>query len=481
MTLKFDLFIGGNWVKPRSNEYLPDYNPWNGELLAEVAGATVEDLNDAVLSAIEAQKQWSKFGPSQREKVLLKAADLLEQDFNSYVEFLSAESGSALPKAQFEVGVVIELFRAAAGECRRIYGEVIPSDMPGLISMAVRRPRGVIACIGPFNFPFLLLAKKTAFAVAAGNGAVLKSSSETPGIAYKIAGLLAEAGVPAGLVNAVSGRGAQIGDALVTHPKIAMVTFTGSTEVGRHINKLASEHFKKVSLEMGGKSPLIVLKDADIDYAVNAATFGIFFHQGEICMVNSRIIVERPIYEEFLNKFKQKAATLPIGSAENKMVVIGPLITEQQLTKVDAHVKDAISKGATLVTGGNNQSLFYSPTILADVNSTMKVYAEETFGPVCIVIPVDSTEEAIEIANSTSYGLSSAVITKDMSSAFKVAMELESGAVHINDSCVYDEPMIPFGGVKESGMGREGGKYSIEEYSELKWITIKTENLDFPF
>lgn len=481
MQEKFDLFIGGKWVKPRSNEYLPNYNPWTGKLLAEVAAATVEDVNDAVLSAVQAQKEWQKVLPSAKEKVLLAAANILEQNFDSYVEFLCAESGSAVPKAQFEVGFVVDILRAAAGECRRVYGEILPAEIDGLISMAERKPRGVIAVIGPFNFPFLLLAKKIAFAVAAGNGVVTKSSSETPGIAYKLATLFTEAGVPAGLVNAISGRGSQIGDSLVTHPQIAMVTFTGSTEVGRHINRMASESFKKVSLELGGKSPLIILKDADLDYAVNAAAFGIFLHQGQVCMVNSRIIVERPVYKEFLDKFGAKTKTLPVGTENNQMVVIGPLITKEQVEKVDSHVSDAIAKGAKVVTGGNFEGLFYHPTILADVNPTMTVYKEETFGPVAIVIAVENVDEAIEIANSTSYGLSAAVMTQDISLAFKVAQELESGAVHINDSTVYDEPLAPFGGVKDSGVGREGGHFSIDEYTELKWITINTKKHPFPF
>ncbi|KUO75867.1 MAG: hypothetical protein APF81_05310 [Desulfosporosinus sp. BRH_c37] len=478
---KFDLFIGGKWVEPRSKDYLPDFNPWTGELLAEVAVATFEDVNDAVLSAVQAQKVWQNFLPSAKEKVLLSAASILEQNFDSYVEFLCAESGSAVPKAQYEVGVVVDILRAAAGECRRVFGQIFPAETDGMVSMAVRQPRGVITAIGPFNFPFLLLTKKTAFAVAAGNGVVAKSSSETPGIAYKIATLFTEAGVPAGLVNAISGLGSQIGDALTTHPRVAMISFTGSTEVGRHINRTASETFKKVSLEMGGKSALIVLKDADVDYAVNAAAFGIFMHQGQICMVNSRIIVERPVYEEFLAKFSAKAKMLPIGSEKNQMCVIGPLITNQQLEKVHSHVTDAIAKGAKVVAGGTHQGLFYQPTVLADVNPSMKVFAEETFGPVAVVIPVESVDEAVEIANATCYGLSAAVITQDVSLAFKVAEELESGAVHINDSTVYDEPMVPFGGVKESGMGREGGHFSIEEYTELKWITIKTKKTPFPF
>jgi len=481
MAQKFDLFIGGQWVEPESKAYLPDYNPWTGELFAEVAEATVDDINSAVLSAAQAQKQWQCFSPSNKEKVLLNAADILEKNFDSFVDFVVAESGSTIPKARQEVGEVVDIFRATAGECRRIFGEINPSNTEGLLSLAVREPRGVIAAIGPYNFPFLLLVEKVAHAIAAGNGVVVKSSSDTPAIAYKIACLYAEAGVPPGLVNAISGRGSKIGDALVVHPQIAMISLTGSTDVGRHINKIASEHFKKVHLELGGKSPLIVLKDADIDYAVSAASFGIFNHQGQVCVANSRIIVERPIYEEFLAKFGAKAKTVPVCSKDNQVGVIGPLISEQALNKVHSHVTDAVAKGATLVAGGTFTGLFYMPTVLADVNPSMDIYLEETFGPVAIVIPVDSPEEAVKVANCTKYGLSGGIITGDIKLAFQLAQKVESGMVHINNSAMVVDATSPFGGVKESGMGRKGGHFSTEEYTVLKWITLDTKDNQFPF
>jgi acyl-CoA reductase-like NAD-dependent aldehyde dehydrogenase len=478
---RFDLFINGKWVKPRSGNYLPDYNPWTGELFAEVADADEADVDDAVQACASAQKQWKTWQPSRKEKVLLNAADILETNKEDYIRFLCEESGSALQKARHEVGFVINVLRTAAGECRRIIGEMYPSDTVGLVSMVVRKPRGVIAAIGPFNYPFLLLVKKVAFGIAAGNGLVIKSSSETPAIVFKIASLFAEAGVPDGLVNAISGRGSTIGDAMVIHPLVNMVAFTGSTSIGRHIGQLAAGQFKKATLELGGKSPMIIMGDADLEFAVNAAAFGIFDHQGQICMVNSRIFVERLIYDEFVQRLKKKAEGLSIGNEVEREIVIGPLINSKQWSKVDEHVNDAISKGATLVTGGPGEGLFYQPTIITNMTPKMKAYAEETFGPVAIVIPFDEVEEAINHANASEYGLSSSVITNNISLAFKIANELEAGAVHINDSAVYDEPMTPHGGVKNSGMGREGGHYSIDEYTELKWITVCTEVKKFPF
>jgi len=291
-------------------------------------------------------------------------------------------------------------------------------------------------------------------------------------IAAKIAQIFDMAGVPKGLVNAVSGSGGVIGDILVSHPKVNMITFTGSTEVGRHINTQGSAAFKKIALEMGGKSSMIVLKDVDVAQAAATAAFGIFFHSGQVCMANSRIVVESEIYDAFVEELKKAAEAFPIGSADNKDSFIGPIITAKQVEKIDAHVKDAVAKGARLITGGTYSGQFYVPTILTDVTPSMMMYYEETFGPVVAVYKADSLEAAIELANDTSYGLSGSVLGKDITRCLKAAHEMETGMVHINDAAIYAEENCPFGGVKESGTGREGGKYSIEEFTEYKWITV---------
>ena len=404
MRSKYDLFIGGQWITPHSKKYLSDDSPWTGETITEVAAATEEDVDNAVLSAEKAQKIWSRTSPPEKERVLLKAAQIIERNEEYYISCLMEESGSTYKKAKGEVSDVAGIFRVVSGECRRIYGDIIPSGNIDTLSLATRVPRGVVAAIGPYNFPFFLLASKAAFAVATGNGAVLKSSSETPVAAYLIAELLFKAGVPAGLVNAVSGSGSSIGDTLVTHPKVSMITFTGSTEVGRHINQMASQSFKKVCLEMGGKSPMIILKDADVDRAAKKAAFGIFWHQGQVCMANSRIIVERQIYDRFIEKLKNEAERLKIGSAKERDVDIGPIITKKQVATIDEHVQEAVGKGAEIVTGGTFSNLFYTPTILLDVRQNMKVYKEETFGPVACVYKADSADEAVRLANDTPYG-----------------------------------------------------------------------------
>jgi aldehyde dehydrogenase (NAD+) len=314
MRTKYDLFIDGRFTEPRTKSYLPDISPWNGKTIAEVAAASREDIDDAVLSAVKAQETWSLVFPAGRERVLLKAAELMEENAEDYASFIAEESGGTLMKGRNEVQGAAGSFITAAGECRRIYGNVIPSGWNSHLSVAVRVPRGVVAAIGPYNFPLGLLAGKAAYAVAAGNGAVLKSSSATPVAAYIIAEVLFKAGVPAGLVNAVSGPGDTIGDALVGHPLVDMVSFTGSTEAGRRINMRASQTFKKVCLEMGGKSPMLVLRDADVDDAVQKAAAGIFMHQGQVCMANSRIIVEAPVFGPLCGKTEGRG-----GEAEARL------------------------------------------------------------------------------------------------------------------------------------------------------------------
>ena len=396
-------------------------------------------------------------------------------------EVLRREGGATFGKSMFEASFVVNLLRSAAGECRRIFGATMPSDSPGLVSMTVRRPLGVVAGIAPFNFPFLLATKKVALALAAGNTFVLKPAGTTPVAGLLIAEIFAAAGLPKGVLNVIPGPGALIGEVLATDARVRLVTFTGSTEVGRRIATLAAPLFKKVTLELGGKSSLIVLRDADIAYAVDAACFGIFLHQGQVCMANSRVIVEAPIFEAFCDAFAAKVRTLQVGDPHDPHTVIGPLIQRGQCDVVHAHVQDAIAKGARLLCGGTYEGAFYQPTVLARVTADMLVYRDESFGPLVSVIPAADFEAALRIANDTSFGLSSAVITNDLQRALDLSLRLEAGMVHVNDSSVYDEPHVPFGGTRNSGMGREGGHWSMEEMTETKWITIQLGKRRFPF
>lgn len=347
--------------------------------------------------------------------------------------------------------------------------------------MSVRRPLGVIAGIAPFNFPFLLATKKVALALAAGNTFVLKPASYTSVTALKIAEIFEAAGLPKGVLNVVPVQGSVLGNTLVADPRIRMVTFTGSTEVGRDLSADAGKHFKRITLELGGKSPLIVLKDADLDYAVDAAAFGIFLHQGQVCMANSRLIVEAPVFGAFCDRLAAKVSGLQVGDPRDPKTVIGPLIDRKQCAVLDRHIADAVGHGAKLLTGGQSEGAFYTPTVLAGVTPQMLVFREESFGPLVSVIRAADSEEALRLANDSCYGLSSGLITNDLQKAIDLSLRLEAGMVHINDSSILDEPHVPFGGVKDSGFGREGGHHSMHEMTELKWITVQTGKRQFPF
>ncbi len=478
---EYRLFINGEWVPSSTGTMIDDINPANGEVYARVHQASKENIEWAIAAAHAAKDEWGKTPPALREGILLKAADILEERLPEFADVLIDEGGATFGKAMFEASFVANMLRSAAGECRRIFGETMPSDAPGVFSMTVRRPLGVIAGISPFNFPFLLAMKKVCLALAAGNTFVLKPASPTPVIGLKIAELFDAAGLPRGVLNVIPVKGSTLGNTLVEDPRIRMVTFTGSTEVGKLLAEVAGRYQKKITLEMGGKSPLIILKDADLDYAVDAAAFGIFLHQGQVCMANSRLIVEADVYDEFCAKLAEKARSLKVGNPREPDTVIGPLVEGKQCAFIDGQVQDALSKGARVLYGGNSDGAFYQPTIVADVTKEMRIFDEESFGPVVCVIKVASSEDALQVANDSSFGLSSALITNDLQKAFDLSLRLESGMVHINDCSIFDEPHVPFGGVKDSGVGREGGRYSMEEMTEVKWITVQMGQRHFPF
>jgi vanillin dehydrogenase len=477
----YSLYIDGKWTPAADGAVADDFNPATGALFARVAQAARADAVRAVDAAYRARESWGRVIASERAGILLRAADILAGKVDDIRDVLIEESGSTFGKSMFEVMYCIDLLRSAAGDVRHIFGETLPHSAPGQIGMTVRQPLGVIAGIAPFNAPFLLAMKKVVLALAAGNCFVLKPSEETPVTGIKIAEIFHEAKLPPGVLNVVPGPAKDVGDVLLTDPRIRMITFTGSTKVGKLIAVEAAKNLKKFTLEMGGKNPLIVLRDADVDYAVKAGCFGIYFHQGQVCMANSRIIVEAPVYDEFCEKFAARAKTYKVGDPRDPHTVIGPLIRRSQCAFIDEHVADASAKGAKVLTGGTHQDNFYQPTVIAGVTPEMRIYSEESFGPITSIIKVNSAEEALTVANDTSYGLSAGVITNDLQKAMDLALRLESGMVHINDTTVTDEPHVPFGGIKNSGFGREGGNYSMEEMTELKWITIQLGQRQFPF
>jgi vanillin dehydrogenase len=475
------MYINGAWREGCEGAVADDLNPATGEVFAQVAQAGARDVEDALTAAHGAREAWRRMLVNEREALLLKTADIIASRAVEIRDLLIEETGSVFMKAPWEVSYAVECLRVAAACLRQPHGDTFPASAPGQMGMTIRQPLGVIAGIAPFNSPFLLSIKKIAFALAAGNTFILKPSDLAPLSGLKLAEVFHAAGLPAGVLNVIPGPAAMLGKKLVCDPRVKMITFTGSINVGRHLAAEAGRHMKRVTLEMGGKNPLVVLADADLDYAVDAAAFGIFFHQGQVCMASSRIIVEAPIYESFLEKFVAKARGIKVGDPRDPATVIGPLIRPAQCAFIMGQIDDAVSKGATVRCGGTHRGPFFAATVLSGVTSAMSIYGEESFGPVTSVLRADDYEHALFLANDTQAGLSSAVVTNDLQRAFDFAQRSESGMVHINDTTISDEPHIDFGGVKASGFGREGGMASMAEMTEVKWITFQMGKRQFPF
>jgi vanillin dehydrogenase len=474
-------YIDGKPIEVSPSAMSDVLNPANQKPFARIFMGQEQHMRAAIDAAHAARAAWGSSPAALREKILHRAADELEAATNDIVDLLIGEGGSTFGKAHFEIPFAANMLRSIAGEARRVQGDVFPSDVSGLLSLAIRRPLGVVAGISPFNFPVVLALKKVAFALATGNTFVLKPSEETSLVGLKLAEIFEKAGLPPGVLNVVPGDGPTLARVLFDDPRVKLISFTGSTAVGRHIAVECAKKGKRVILEMGGKSPLIVLKDADMDYAVDTACFGIFIHQGQICMAGSRIIVEAPIYETFLQRFAAKAKTLQVGDPRDPHTVIGPLIRSSQCQMIDRKIKEAVAAGARVLTGGTYEGNFYQPTVVADVTPNMAAFRDELFGPVAAVTRADNADHALALANNSSYGLSAAVLTNDLQLAMRFALELEAGMVHLNGPTVHDEPTVPFGGVKDSGSGREGGRWSVEEMTEVKWVTIQMGRRHYPF
>ena len=474
------MLINGQWVNAASGEFFDDRNPYTGKVFARVPKGDERDAELAMAAAFDARKPWSSTPPSERARILFRAARLLEESMQEYVRVLVTEGGGTFGKAMFEIAQTIDLLQTAAGDCKRILGETFQTD-PSKLSMTILSPKGTVVAISPWNFPLILSMYKVAYGLGTGNTVVLKPSSETPVIGLKIGELFEKAGLMPGALNVLTGPGALLGDALIADERCSLVSLTGETATGRHVAKKAAENLKEYILELGGKNPLIILADSDVDLAVNTAAFGAFLHQGQICMSAGRIIVEEQIVLEFAKKLAAKAATLPKGDPRQPDTVVGPLINDDQVKKVHALVQDAVHKGASLLHGGSFEGRVYDPTVLSEVQPTMRIYHDETFGPVASIIPVKDAAQALRVANDTLYGLSAGVITKDIHKALYLAEGLEAGMVHVNDISIDADACCPFGGWKDSGRGREGGRYSVEQYSETKWVTIQKGAKVFPF
>jgi acyl-CoA reductase-like NAD-dependent aldehyde dehydrogenase len=478
------MYIGGEWVDAKNKESFEDYNPYNGEVFANVPKGKREDATRAIEAAAAAFPEWAASPPSLRRKLFLKAADIFEKRQDELVRVVAEETGSTIGIAMFQMFFVPGLFREAAAQAYSVTGEIIPADYPGAFFMALRQPAGVVGAFGPFNVPYILSSRAFALPLAYGNTAVLKPSEEAPVSGGLIlAEIFEEAGFPPGVLNVITHTkedAPEVGDELIVHPAVRRISFTGSTEVGRIVAEKAGGNLKRAVMELGGKDPLIILRDADLDFAADATSWGAFLHQGQICMSTERVIVERPIADAFIEKLAQRAGALKVGDPRDPSVAIGPLINQSALDKVDAHVKEAVQGGAELVMGGKHDGLVYHPTIVTDIKYDMRIFTDQTFGPVAPIAIVDDAEEALQVANNSKYGLSSGIITNDFNQALMMARKLETGMVHIGDQTINDEPQVPFGGVKGSGYGRMGGKAALDEFTELRWISVQQTKRTFP-
>jgi acyl-CoA reductase-like NAD-dependent aldehyde dehydrogenase len=458
-------------------------DPITGDVASRAAAASVGDAQAAADAAAAAFPTWSKLGPNARRSVLLKAADLLEGRAAEFVNLMATEIGATASWAQFNVKLAAAMLREAASLTTQITGEIIPSDKPGCVSMAVRQPAGVVLGIAPWNAPVILGVRAIATPLACGNTVVLKASEICPGTHHMIGAVLRDAGLPAGAINVITNapeNAPEVIEALIAHPAVRRINFTGSTRVGRIIAGTAARFLKPVLLELGGKASLVVLDDADLDAAVAASAFGAFMNQGQICMSTERIVVDNTVADDFVAKLAAKAESLQAGNPRHGNFALGSLVGVEAAERISGLVNDAVSKGAQLLAGGRVDGTVMSATVLDHVTPAMRLYGEESFGPVVCVVRATGVEEAVRIANDTEYGLSAAVFGRDVTRALDVAHRIDSGICHINGATVHDEAQMPFGGVKASGYGRFGSKAGINEFTELRWITIETGPQHFP-
>lgn len=478
-----NLLIGDQDLAATGEGRFDRRNPVTGEIASTAAAATAEDAVKAADAAQAAFPAWSKGGPNERRTLLLRAAELLSARTKDFIEAMGGETGSTAPWAGFNCHLAANMLREAASLTTHITGEVIPSDRPGCIAMAVRQPAGVVLGIAPWNAPVILGVRAIATPLACGNTVVLKASEVCPKTHRLIGDVMREAGFPNGVVNVVTNApkdAAEVVGALIAHPAVRRINFTGSTRVGRIIAETAARHLKPVLLELGGKAPLIVLDDADLDQAVAAAAFGAFMNQGQICMSTERIIVQESVADAFTEKFRAKTSTLKAGDPREANTALGSVVDPAAADCIQSLIEDATAKGATLHSAADPRGTILSAAFLDNVTTAMRIYSEESFGPVTTIIRVKDDEEAIHVANDTEYGLTSAVFSSNVPRALEIAKRIDAGMCHINGPTVHDEAQMPFGGTKDSGYGRFGGKAAIAEFTELRWITIDTQPVHYP-
>ncbi|MFB6250423.1 MAG: aldehyde dehydrogenase family protein [Halobellus sp.] len=476
------LYIDGEWVTPGDRDTLDVTNPTNGETISQVPAATAEDVDDAYEAAVEAQTQWAETTPDERAAVVRRTADLIDEHETAIREILAVESGAAKPRQDIEHGGTVTFVHDAASFAFRAAGGHSQSKIPGKENIVQKEPAGVVGVISPWNVPLKLSIRAVAPAIALGNSVVLKPAEETSiSGGLLLARLFEKAGLPDGVLNVVPGKGSEAGDRTAAHPDSDVIAFTGSTPVGQLVGQNAVDHFAFPALELGGNNPHVVLEDADLDQAVAAGTFGSFWNQGQVCISINRHLVHESIYDEYVERLTARAAELKMGDPADDDVVIGPIINEEQRDEMMGYLEATLEQGATLETGGEADGLFVEPTVLSDVTNEMAAACNEHFGPFAPVIPFGDDETAVELANATEYGLAASVHSEDRGRARDVADQIDAGMVHVNDQTVNVEPHVPFGGMKNSGMGRYNGKWIIDEFTETKWTSVQREPRDYPF
>ncbi|MER6952390.1 aldehyde dehydrogenase family protein [Streptomyces sp. NPDC002623] len=486
MSLHRNLLIGGKETPAASGRITADINPWTGEPYATVAAAGPEDVQAAVDAADAAFAAWAALAPFARRKILLDAADLMERRGEQAVELMAGEAGGTRGWALFNVALATNILREGAAAVTAPRGDVLATQEPGGLSLAVREPLGVVAAFAPWNAPIILGTRAVTAALAAGNTVVVKASEDAPlACSLFIADVLRDAGLPDGVLNVITNDkadAAAIAEKLIANPRVRGINFTGSTGVGQVIGTLAAQYLKPAVLELGGKNSVIVLEDADLDHAVNAATFASFMNSGQICMCADRILVHTSLVEEFTRRFTAKVAELPSGDPGLPTTVIGPLVNEDAAHRVAALVLDAVRKGARVLTGGGTpQGTLYPATVLTDVPEDASLHHTEAFGPVVVIRSFADDDEAVALANDTEHGLSCGILTENGTHGLKVARRIHTGIVHVNDQSVADEPQAPFGGFAASGYGRFGGRWGLESFSHTRWVTLSTEQAHYPF
>ncbi len=478
-----DLLIGGRGMPSRSALTFSRISPLRYTRVTEAAAATTDDAKAAANAAASAFPQWSRTSPVTRRTILEKAARILTERKAEFASVMTLETGATAQWCEFNIEIASKILSEGAAMSTQVSGSIIPTEREGVTSFAIRQPAGVCLAIAPWNAPVLLAVRSFGTALACGNTVVMKASELCPATHRMLGDVLADAGLPPGVLNIISNAPADasaIMETLIAHPAVRRVNFTGSTRVGKIVAQIAARHLKRCLLELGGKAAFLILDDADLDAAVDAAAFGAFFNQGQICMSTERIIVMDAIADRFVERLVARAASLRSGDPLKHAFPLGSLVNAESARRVKSLIDDAQAKGAAVLTGGVARDAFMDATVIDHVTRSMRLYHEESFGPVAAVIRVGSVEEAVTIANDCEYGLSAAVFGRDTRRAMEVAMRIESGICHINSATIADEPQVPFGGVKASGYGKFGGPAALDEFTELRWITTSSGTPTYP-